>query len=149
MRILYRKGNREQAWGISFDYAEFDDAQVDAALAAGWVRNPLELKKQEPESESESEPKSEFEHDAGDDALQQQDLISEPDPEQTDAQEPEQESDPPLESQEQVSDTGSNGKLSSDEAKAYLDSVGVSYDGMHWKAVVKLAKEKQSEQNQG
>lgn len=141
MRILYRKGNREQAWGISFDYAEFDDAQVDAALVTGWVRNPLELKKQEPESESDSEPKSEFERDADDDALQQQDPISEPAHEQTDAQEPEQESDQSLGSQEQVSDAGSTVKLSADEAKAYLDSIGVSYDGMHWKKVVALAEQ--------
>ena len=89
MRILYRKGNSEQAWGISFDYAEFDDAQVDAALVAGWVRNPMELE------------------------------------------------------QKQEADTNGDGQLSADEAKAYLDSIGVSYDGMHWKAVVKLAKEHQ------
>ena len=90
MRVLYRKGNREQAWGISFDYAEFDDAQVDAALAAGWVLNPLELE------------------------------------------------------QKQTADTNGDGQLSTDEAKAYLDSIGVSYDGMHWKAIVKLAKEHQA-----
>ncbi len=89
MRILYRKGNREQAWGISFDYAEFDDAKVDAALAAGWVRNPLELELK------------------------------------------------------QAADTNGDSQLSSDEAKSYLDSIGVSYDGMHWKATVKLAKEHQ------
>lgn len=89
MRILYRKGNREQAWGISFDYAEFDDSQVEAALAAGWVRNPLELE------------------------------------------------------QKKAADINGDGQLSADEAKAYLDSIGVSYDGMHWKAIVKLAKEHQ------
>lgn len=89
MRILYRKGYREQAWGISFDYAEFDDARVDAALADGWVRNPLDLE------------------------------------------------------QKQVADANGDGQLSADEAKAYLDSIGVSYDGMHWKAIVKLAKEHQ------
>lgn len=89
MRILYRKGNREQAWGISFDYAEFDDAKVDAALAAGWVRNPLELE------------------------------------------------------QKKTADANGDGQLSADEAKAYLDSIGVGYDGMHWKAIVKLAKEHQ------
>ena len=46
MRTLYRKGDREEVWGIKFDYAEFDDSQVDAALADGWVKNPLELKQQ-------------------------------------------------------------------------------------------------------
>ena len=47
MRTLYRKGDREEVWGIKFDYAEFDDSQVDAALADGWVKNPLELKQQD------------------------------------------------------------------------------------------------------
>lgn len=99
MRTLYRKGDREEVWGVKFDYAEFYDSQVDAALADGWVKNPLELKQQD-----------EHNHPA---------------------------------------DTNIDGQLSSDEAKAYLDSIGVSYDGMHWKAIVKLAKDKQSEQNQG
>ena len=89
MRILYRNGNRGEAWGIRFDYAEFEDSHVDAALADGWVMNPLDLKK--PES----------------------------------------------------ADTNSDGKLSHEEAKAYLDSVGLSYEGLHWKAVVKLAGEHQ------
>ena len=44
MRTLYRKGDREEVWGVKFDYAEFEDSQVDAALADGWVSNPLELK---------------------------------------------------------------------------------------------------------
>lgn len=99
MRILYRKGNREQAWGISFDYAEFDDARVDAALAAGWVRNPLELKQQDERGQS--------------------------------------------------ADTNGDGKLSAEEAKAYLDSIGVDYSGLHWKKVVALAQEKLDEQNKG
>lgn len=47
MRILYRKGDREEVWGIKFDYAEFDDSQVEAALADGWVENPLDLKETE------------------------------------------------------------------------------------------------------
>jgi len=47
MRTLYRKGDREEVWGIKFDYAEFDDSQVDAALADCWVKNPLELKQQD------------------------------------------------------------------------------------------------------
>ena len=89
MRILYRNGNREQAWGISFDYAEFDDAQVEAALADGWVMNPLDL------------------------------------------------------THEKSADTNGDGQLSADEAKTYLDSIGVSHEGMHWKAIVKLAKEHQ------
>ncbi len=139
MRILYRKGNREQAWGISFDYAEFDDAQVDAALAAGWVRNPLELKKQDPEQETEPES----EQDPIVDALSQSEPTSEPDPEQIDTKDPKQESEPLPEFQGQISDAGSNDKLSAEEAKAYLDSIGVSYDGIHWKAIVKLAKEHQ------
>lgn len=85
MRTLYKPGNRGEAWGIKFDYAEFDDAQVDAALADGWVKNPLELK--------------------------------------------------------QPADTDSDGKLSSEEARAYLDSISVDYSGLHWKKVVALAEQ--------
>ena len=47
MRTLYRKGDREEVWDIKFDYAEFEDSQVDAALADGWVKTPLELKQQD------------------------------------------------------------------------------------------------------
>lgn len=90
MRTLYKPGSRGEAWGIKFDYAEFDDAQVDAALADGWVKNPLELKQ-----------KGE---------------------------------------QKQPADTNGDGKLSVEEAKEYLDSVGVDYAGLHWKKVVALAE---------
>lgn len=99
MRTLYRKGDREEVWGIKFDYAEFDDSQVEAALAGGWVKTPLELKQQ-------------GEH-------------------------------------QQPADTNGDGKLSAEEAKAYLDSIGVDYSGLHWKKVVALAQEKLNEQNQG
>lgn len=91
MRTLYRKGEREEVWGVKFDYAEFEDSQVDAALADGWVKNPLELK--------------------------QQDEI------------------------QQSADTNGDGKLSAEEAKAYLDSIGVDYSGLHWKRVVALAEQ--------
>lgn len=94
MRTLYRKGDREEVWGVKFDYAEFDESQVDAALADGWVKNPLELKQQ------------------------------------GDNQQPE--------------DTNGDGKLSAEEAKAYLDSIGVDYSGLHWKKVVALAEQHQS-----
>lgn len=91
MRTLYRKGDREEVWGIKFDYAEFDDSQIEAALADGWIENPLELK--EPE-------------------------------------------------QVIVADTDGNGKLSLDEARAYLAANGVEYeDGLHWKKVVALAEQ--------
>ena len=96
MRTLYRKGDREEVWGIKFDYAEFEDSQVDAALANGWVKNPLELK--------------------------QQDEI------------------------QQSADTNGDGKLSAEEAKAYLDSIGVDYSGLHWKKVVALAEQHQSKE---
>ena len=96
MRTLYRKGDREEVWGIKFDYAEFEDSQVDAALADGWVKNPLELK--------------------------QQDEI------------------------QQSADTNGDGKLSAEEAKAYLDSIGVDYSGLHWKKVVALAEQHQSKE---
>lgn len=91
MRTLYRKGDREEVWGIKFDYAEFDDSQVDAAIADGWVKTPLELKQQD-----------ERHHPA---------------------------------------DTNVDGKLSAEEAKAYLDSIGVDYSGLHWKKVVALAEQ--------
>lgn len=87
--MLYKAGGRELIWGIKCETGVFPDETVDAMLAAGWVRNPLELE------------------------------------------------------QKQAADTNSDGQLSADEAKSYLDSIGVSYDGMHWKAVVKLAKEHQ------
>lgn len=99
MRTLYRKGDREEVWGVKFDYAEFEDSQVDAALADGWVKTPLELK--------------------------QQDEIK------------------------QTADTNGDGKLSAEEAKAHLDSIGVDYSCLHWKKVVALAQEKLNEQNQG
>lgn len=99
MRTLYRKGDREEVWGVKFDYAEFEDSQVDAALADGWVSNPLELKRQ-------------------DERWQQ-------------------------------ADTNGDGKLSAEESKAYLDSIGVDYSGLHWKKVVAMAQEKLNEQNQG
>ena len=91
MRTLYRKGDREEVWGIKFDHAEFEDSQVDAALADGWVSNPLDLKQQ------------------GDN--------------------------------QQPADTNGDGKLSAEEAKAYLDSIGVDYSGRHWKKVVALAEQ--------
>lgn len=91
MRTLYRKGDREEVWGVKFDYAEFDESQVDVALADGWVKNPLELKQQ------------------------------------GDNQQPE--------------DTNGEGKLSAEEAKAYLDSIGVDYSGLHWRKVVALAEQ--------
>ena len=98
MRTLYRKGDREEVWGIRFDYAEFDDSQVDAALADGWVKNPLELKQQ------------------GD--------------------------------HQQPADANGDGKLSAEEAKAYLDSIGVDYSGLHWKKVVALAEQHQSKERE-
>lgn len=99
MRTLYKPGNRGEAWGIKFDFAVFDDAQVDAALADGWVKNPLELEQKD--------------------------------------------------EQKQPADTNGDGKLSIDEAKEYLDSIGVDYSGLHWKKVVALAQEKLNEQNKG
>lgn len=87
--MLYKAGGRELVWGIKCETGVFPDEQVDAMLAAGWVRNPLELE------------------------------------------------------QKKTADTNGDGQLSADEAKSYLDSIGVSYDGMHWKAIVKLAKEHQ------
>ena len=91
MRTLYRKGDREEVWGVKFDYAEFEDSQVDEALADGWVSNPLELKQQDERGQS--------------------------------------------------ADTNGDGKLSAEEAKAYLDSIGVDYSGLHWKKVVALAEQ--------
>lgn len=91
MRTLYRKGDREEVWGIKFDYAEFEDSQVDAALADGWAKTPLELK--------------------------QQDEIQQP------------------------ADANGDGKPSAEEAKAYLDSIGVDYSGLHWKKVVAMAEQ--------
>lgn len=91
MRTLYRKGDREEVWGVKFDYAEFEDSQVDSALADGWVSNPLELKQQDGRGQS--------------------------------------------------ADTNGDGKLSAEEAKAYLDSIGVDYSGLHWKKVVALAEQ--------
>lgn len=99
MRTLYRKGDREEVWGVKFDYAEFDESQVDAALADGWVSNPLELKQQDERG--------------------------------------------------QPADTNGDGKLSAEEAKSYLGSIGVDYSGLHWKKVVAMAQEKLNEQNQG
>lgn len=91
MRTLYRKGDREEVWGVKFEYAEFEDSQVDAALADGWVKTPLELKQQDERG--------------------------------------------------QPADTNGDGKLSAEEAKAYLDSIGVDYSGLHWKKVVALAEQ--------
>lgn len=97
MRTLYRKGDREEAWGIKFDYSEFDDSQVEAALADGWVENPLDLK----ESENVEQPEKVI-----------------------------------------VADKDGNGKISLDDAKAYLAANGVEYeDGLHWKKVVALAEQ--------
>lgn len=42
-------------------------------------------------------------------------------------------------------DINGDGELSLDEAKAYLDSTGEDYSGLHWKKVVALAKEKMGE----
>ncbi len=89
MITLYHKDGHSEVWGIQCKFQSVEPEKVDAMLAAGWVRNPLEL-----------------EH-------------------------------------KQAADTNGDGQLSADEAKAYLESIGVSYDGMHWKAVVKLAKEHQ------
>lgn len=93
MRTLYRKGDREEVWGIKFDYAEFEDSQVDAALADSWVSNPLELKQQDERG--------------------------------------------------QPADTNGDGKLSVEEAKTYLDSIGVDYSGLHYKKVISLAEQHQ------
>ena len=41
-----------------------------------------------------------------------------------------------------LADANGDGELSVEEAKAYLDSVGEDYSGLHWKRVVALAKEK-------
>lgn len=38
-------------------------------------------------------------------------------------------------------DSNGDGKLSVDEAKAYLDDAGIEYDGLHWKKIVALATE--------
>lgn len=39
-------------------------------------------------------------------------------------------------------DTDGDGKMSIDEARAYLESVGVTYEeGLHWKKVVALAEQ--------
>ncbi len=44
--------------------------------------------------------------------------------------------------QENVADTNGDGKLSIKEARAYLESVGVTYEeGLHWKKVVALAEQ--------
>lgn len=44
--------------------------------------------------------------------------------------------------QETVADANGDGKLSIDEARAYLDSVGVGYEeGLHWKKVVAMAEQ--------
>ena len=91
MRTLYRKGDREEVWGIKFDYSEFEDSQVDAALDDGWVKTPLELKQQD--------------------------------------------------ERERPADTNGDGKLSAEEAKAYLDSICVDYSGLHWKKVVAMAEQ--------
>ena len=85
--MLYKAGGRELIWGIKCETMVFPDEQVDAMLAAGWVRNPLELEHQQP------------------------------------------------------ADANGDGKLSSEEAKAYLDSIGVDYSGLHWKKVVALAEQ--------
>lgn len=45
---------------------------------------------------------------------------------------------------EQPADTNGDGKLSAEEAKAYLDSIGVDYSGLHWKKVVAMAEQHQS-----
>lgn len=42
-------------------------------------------------------------------------------------------------------DIDGDGNLSHDEAKQYLDGIGVDYSNMHWKKVVALAKEKMGE----
>ena len=58
---------------------------------------------------------------------------ADPDPEPEQPEQPEQET---------VADTDGDGKLSIDEARAYLDSAGVQYeDGLHWKKVVALAEQ--------
>lgn len=44
----------------------------------------------------------------------------------------------------QPADTNGDGKLSAEEAKAYLDSIGVDYSGLHWKKVVAMAEQHQS-----
>lgn len=41
-----------------------------------------------------------------------------------------------------AADTNGDGEVSIEEAKAYLDSIGEDYSGLHWKKVVALAKEK-------
>lgn len=91
MRMLYKAGNSDLIWGIPCDHAVFEDDQVAAALADGWVKNPLEI----------------------------------------------------------TADKNGDGELSVDEARAYLDSIGVSHAKMHWKKVIALAKGKLDEQNKG
>lgn len=58
MRTLYKAGNAADAWGISFDYIVVADPEIEAYLANGWVKNPLEIKVAEPVTEdAELSPK--------------------------------------------------------------------------------------------
>lgn len=89
--MLYKIGKSRKIWGIECDVKIFPDDHVNAALADGWVKNPLELKQKD--------------------------------------------------EQKQPADANGDGKLSAEEARAYLDSIGVDYSGLHWKKVVALAEQ--------
>lgn len=99
MITLYHKDGHSEVWGIQCKFQSVEPEKVEAMLAAGWVRNPLELKQQD--------------------------------------------------ERERPADINGDGKLSEEEAKAYLDSIGVDHSGLHWKKVVALAQEKLNEQDQG
>ena len=96
MITLYHKDGHSEVWGIKCKFQSVEPEKVEAMLAAGWVRNPLELNRQ--------------------------DEIKQP------------------------ADTNGDGKLSAEEAKAYLDSIGADYSGLHWKKVVALAEQHQSKE---
>lgn len=66
-------------------------------------------------------------------------------PELTVSAEPEEHEEPEevdvAEDLEAGGDGDEPGEITVDEAKAILDEKGVSYEGLHWKQIVKLAKE--------
>jgi len=43
MRKLYRPGDTTTVWGISCDFSDFGDDEVETALKAGWYANPLDF----------------------------------------------------------------------------------------------------------
>lgn len=95
MRTLYKAGDKAEAWGIKFDFTVVDDASVEAYLADGWVKSPMDIQHTTPA------------------------------PAKVDA--------------------NADGKLTTAEAKAYLDEHGVNYDGLHWKQIISLAEQHQKE----